>query len=54
VTALAHGLAHESFAGNRSKESEFPIWLHNRKRPAAEVGRFWGYYREERAAKSQA
>jgi hypothetical protein len=24
------------------------IWLHNRKRPAGEAGRFWGYYREER------
>jgi hypothetical protein len=22
--------------------------LHNRKRPAGEAGRFWGYYREER------
>jgi hypothetical protein len=21
---------------------------HNRKRPAGEAGRFWGYYREER------
>jgi hypothetical protein len=26
------------------------IWLHNRKRPAGEEGRFWGYYREERTA----
>ena len=24
------------------------FWLHNRKRPAGEAGRFWGYYREER------
>ena len=24
------------------------IWLHNRKRPSGEEGRFWGYYREER------
>jgi hypothetical protein len=24
------------------------IWPHNRKRPAGEGGRFWGYYREER------
>ena len=23
-------------------------WPHNRKRPAGEAGRFWGYYREER------
>jgi hypothetical protein len=23
---------------------------HNRKRPAGEAGRFWGYYREERTA----
>jgi hypothetical protein len=22
---------------------------HNRKRPAGEAGRFWGYYREERS-----
>jgi hypothetical protein len=30
------------------------VWLHNRKRPAGEAGRFWGYYREERAADGQA
>jgi len=26
---------------------------HNRKRPSGEEGRFWGYYREERAAGAQ-
>ncbi len=31
-------------------ESRKPLYKapHNRKRPAGEAGRFWGYYREER------
>jgi hypothetical protein len=31
-----------------------PASRHNRKRPAGEAGRFWGYYREERTASRQA
>jgi hypothetical protein len=31
-----------------------PWSRHNRKRPAGEAGRFWGYYREERTASRQA
>jgi hypothetical protein len=29
------------------------FWLHNRKRPAGEAGRFWGYYREESGSYGQ-
>jgi hypothetical protein len=31
------------------RRQEPGFWLHNRKRPTGEAGRFWGYYREERA-----
>jgi hypothetical protein len=29
------------------------FWLYNRKRPAGEAGRLWGYYREERSPRRQ-
>jgi len=45
---LAHELAHRVFSRVVSEHPAARIWLHNRKRPSGEEGRFWGYYREER------
>jgi hypothetical protein len=44
---LAHQLAHGSLLITRFGLRLAEFWLHNRKRPGGEPGRFWGYYREE-------
>jgi hypothetical protein len=53
AAALGDGVLREQAGEQPSPKDTEPIrrgalWLHNRKRPAGEAGRFWGYYREER------